>query len=63
MSDRLFFPLIGFAALAIIALALVWPQGIGRRSPALFGHDAASESMSTPKLRTPVVIGKPPPQP
>jgi hypothetical protein len=26
------------AAVALIALALVWPQGSGRPSPAPFGH-------------------------
>ncbi|MGI8840436.1 MAG: hypothetical protein ACR2F8_06625 [Caulobacteraceae bacterium] len=38
MPDRLILPLMALAALAMIALALVWPQGIGRRSPAPFGH-------------------------
>jgi hypothetical protein len=28
------------AAVAIVALALVWPQGTGRPSPAPFGHPA-----------------------
>jgi hypothetical protein len=37
LSDRVFYP--GCAALAVlmVALALVWPQGEGARSP-LFGH-------------------------
>ena len=38
MSDRLYFSLMGLAAAAMIALALVWPQGMGARSPAPFGH-------------------------
>ena len=38
MRDRVLFPLMGVAALAMIALALVWPQGEGARSPAPFGH-------------------------
>ncbi len=38
MLDRLFFPLAALAAALIIALALVWPQGIGARSPGPFGH-------------------------
>ncbi|MBE7216912.1 MAG: hypothetical protein INR64_00420 [Caulobacteraceae bacterium] len=33
MSDRLFFSLAGVAAVLIIALALVWPQGLGAPSP------------------------------
>ena len=32
MSDRIFFPLVGAAAIAMIALSLFWPQG--RSAPA-----------------------------
>ena len=39
MSDRLYFSLMGLAAAAMIALALVWPQGMGARSPGPFGHE------------------------
>ena len=38
MDDRLFFPLIALLVAAMIALALVWPQGQGARSPAPLGH-------------------------
>ncbi len=38
MRDRLFYPLALLAAVAMIALALVWPQGMGATSPAPFGH-------------------------
>ncbi|MDP1873079.1 hypothetical protein [Phenylobacterium sp.] len=38
MLDRFFFPLMAIVAAMIIALALVWPQGIGARSPGPFGH-------------------------
>ncbi len=38
MLDRLFLPGAAVLALAMIALALVWPQGLGARSPAPFGH-------------------------
>jgi hypothetical protein len=38
MVDRLFFPLIGLLALALVALAMVWPQGLGERSPGPFGE-------------------------
>jgi hypothetical protein len=41
MSDRLVLPLIALAALAMIGLSLVWPQGLGARSPAPFGHPLA----------------------
>lgn len=38
MRDRIFYPLMALIALGMIALALVWPQGMGARSPAPFGH-------------------------
>jgi hypothetical protein len=38
MSDRAYFSVLGLAAAAMIALALVWPQGMGARSPGPFGH-------------------------
>jgi hypothetical protein len=41
MRDRLFYPLALLAALAMIALAMVWPQGMGALSPAPFGHPLA----------------------
>ncbi|HYF22866.1 MAG TPA: hypothetical protein VD929_05650 [Caulobacteraceae bacterium] len=37
MSDRVFFASTILLAAAMILLALVWPQGQGRRSPAPFG--------------------------
>jgi hypothetical protein len=52
MSDRIFFSLIALAVVAIIALALVWPQGDGRRSPKPFGHATTAERMAhVPQLR------------
>ncbi len=48
MLDRLFFPLLGLAAVLTIALALVWPQGIGARSPGPFGHDPV---LQTPEMK------------
>ena len=41
MRDRVFFPLMALIAGAMIALALVWPQGMGAPSPAPFGNEAA----------------------
>ena len=38
MRDRLFFPLLILIIAGMIALSLVWPQGLGTRSPAPFGH-------------------------
>jgi hypothetical protein len=38
MSDKIFYPLAAVVAIALIALSLVWPQGLGRISPKPFGH-------------------------
>ncbi|MBX7248325.1 MAG: hypothetical protein K1X35_04660 [Caulobacteraceae bacterium] len=38
LPDRWFFGGLLIAAVLMIALAAVWPQGIGARSPAPFGH-------------------------
>lgn len=48
MFDRLYFPLLGLAALAAIALSLVWPQGLGDRSPGPFGHEPVQR---TPEMQ------------
>ena len=39
MLDRFYLPLLALAAAAAIALSMVWPQGLGDRSPAPFGHE------------------------
>ena len=39
MLDRFYMPLLALGAVAAIAVALVWPQGLGDRSPAPFGHE------------------------
>jgi hypothetical protein len=36
--DRLFYPLAALVAAGLIALAIVYPQGQGDRSPGAFGH-------------------------
>ena len=36
MRDRFFYPLMALIAAAMIALALVWPQGLGEPSPEPF---------------------------
>jgi hypothetical protein len=38
MLDRFFLPFLGLLTLATIALALVWPQGLGARAPGPFGR-------------------------
>jgi len=45
MLDRLFLPALVAAAILMIGLAMVWPQGLGDRSPGPFG--------STPVQQTP----------
>ena len=37
MRDRVFFPLAALLALAMIALALIWPRGMGANYPS-FAH-------------------------
>lgn len=52
MSDPVFFGLAGLAVVLMIALALVWPQGLGQRSPSPFGHPTPSEmAAETPRLK------------
>lgn len=41
MPDRVFFSLCALAAAGLIALALVWPQGLGARSPGPFARPLA----------------------
>ena len=48
MLDRLYLPLLGLAAALAIALAMVWPQGLGARSPAPFGHTPIQQ---TPQMK------------
>jgi len=38
MNPRIFYPAAALIALLMIALSFVWPQGLGQRSPAPFGH-------------------------
>jgi hypothetical protein len=44
MLDRLYLPLLALAAAAVIALSLVWPQGLGDRSPGPFGHTPVQQT-------------------
>lgn len=58
MSDRVVFSLMGAAAALMIALALVWPQGLGARSPGPFGHAplAQAAQVKAAKARAPAVL-------
>ena len=44
MFDRFYLLLLGLAAAGAVALAMVWPQGLGDRSPAPFGHEPAQRT-------------------
>ena len=44
MLDRFYLAVLSLAALAAIALAMVWPQGLGDRSPGPFGQAAIQRS-------------------
>lgn len=54
MRDRVFFPLAALAALAMIALALIWPRGMGAALPS-FSHPLT--------VPAPVVVPPTPPKP
>ena len=41
-------PVLGLAAAAAIVLSLVWPQGLGARSPGPFGHTPVQQ---TPEMQ------------
>ncbi len=41
MRDRFFFPLMALIAAAMVAVALVWPQGMGTPSPQPFANGQA----------------------
>ena len=48
MLDRLFLPALVASAILMIALAMVWPQGLGARSPGPFGHTPVQQ---TPEMK------------
>ena len=48
MPDRILLPLFALTAAAMIALAAIWPQGLGDRSPRPFGHMPVQR---TPEMR------------
>lgn len=53
MSDRTFFSLCAALALLLIGLALLWPQGQGRRSLGPFAEPLAQPAPATPS-KTPI---------
>ena len=64
MPDSLALSAAAVIAAALIALALVWPQGQGAQSPAPFGHPLATidqpgppRPSTPPTLRGPMHVG------
>jgi len=51
MSDRLLFSLMGLTSVMMIALAMIWPQGLGARSPGPFGHPPVQQSAAAKAAR------------
>ena len=51
MSDRLLFVFMGLASVMMIALAMVWPQGLGARSPGPFGHTPVQQTAAARAAR------------
>ncbi len=61
MSDRFFFPLVALSVVGMLALALVFPQGEGARSPGPFGHETTADAAARqPKLRPAIAKPKKP---
>lgn len=48
MLDRLFLPALIALTIGLISLAMVWPQGLGDRSPGPFGHTPVQQ---TPEMK------------
>jgi hypothetical protein len=48
--DRIFYPLAALVIAALIALAMVYPQGEGARSPGPFGHTPTQQTAAAVAL-------------
>ncbi len=46
MLDRLFLPALAVLAALMIGFAMIWPQGLGDRSPAPFGHTPVQQTVA-----------------
>ncbi len=53
LSDRVFYPLVALVVVLLIALASVYPQGQGARSPKPFGHVTRMELKARKKAAAP----------
>ena len=38
LNDKIFYPAAAALALLLIVFSIIWPQGLGKPSPAPFGH-------------------------
>ena len=56
MSDRIFFVFMGLLAAGAIGLAMVYPQGLGARSPGPFGGPTAAELKPPPPPSEAVLV-------
>ena len=56
MPDSIALPALALLAAGLVALALVWPQGQGARSPAPFGHPLAPVQSPVAKAVAPLAL-------
>lgn len=56
MPDSIALPALALLAAGLIALAMVWPQGQGARSPAPFGHALAPIESPIAKAVAPLAL-------
>lgn len=59
MPDSFALPALALVAAGLIALAMVWPQGQGARSPAPFGHPLAPIESPLAKAVAPIALRGP----
>jgi hypothetical protein len=59
MPDSVALPALALLTAGLIALAMVWPQGEGARSPAPFGHPLAPIESPLAKAVAPVALRGP----
>ena len=59
MPDSVALPALALVAAGLIALALVWPQGEGARSPAPFGHPLGPIESPLAKVVAPLALRGP----
>ena len=59
MPDSVALPALALVAAGLVALALVWPQGEGARSPAPFGHPLSPIESPLAKVVAPLALRGP----